>query len=234
MKLDWSFSLYDFFGFLVPGTLLLAALAVAYWALFLPDWVLVGVSFPPEGWVVLLGLSYLCGHLAQGAANHIPPWNNRRTTLGGKGNRWWNMGWPTVPHAAIVEATARLEKLCSKGWLEKLGDEEIGRVCQYGLIAEGVSGDREIFEYRRGFYRGVSISALTLAIALLLRIYSGPAVVSLWGSEHHVSALELGSLAVALVVLSGISLVREHRFIAYLHQQAIYGYLLKPAHKSSA
>jgi hypothetical protein len=64
-------TLYDVFGYLLPGAVLVAALATVAWAVYFPHEPL-SFSLPgAEAWVVLLAIAYIAGHMAQGLSNQL-------------------------------------------------------------------------------------------------------------------------------------------------------------------
>ena len=60
---DLQVTLYDVFGFLLPGAVFLGGEAILYWAIFLPQTVIPIVSPSLGQWVILLSLAYLTGHI---------------------------------------------------------------------------------------------------------------------------------------------------------------------------
>lgn len=68
-----SFTLYEIFGYLVPGTLVLLGLMILYWALFVPGMPLSVGSFDPNLvlWLAMGTTSYLLGHAVQAASNRF-------------------------------------------------------------------------------------------------------------------------------------------------------------------
>jgi hypothetical protein len=67
--------LYDIFGYLLPGFILLTALSVMYWTIFFRDTPLPSPQIIDEVsvvmWIVIAGVSYLFGHILQAIANMI-------------------------------------------------------------------------------------------------------------------------------------------------------------------
>ena len=225
MKLDWQFSLYDFFGFLIPGAVLLFALVMIYMGMFLPQGVLELNSLSLEEWVIFLALSYLCGHLAQGITNHLPPWNSGVKWYFTGGTNWWTRDWPTIEEDSPAIARKQLGKIIDAGWIKKLQDADVCALCEHFLVMAGRTGDREVHQYRRGFYRGFSFSSFAAALAFLFRIVTPPLAVRFTGHMHEATIWELVFLAVFFSAAGGISLNRQRRFVMYLRQLSIYGFL---------
>src|SRR5260370_5675991 len=68
---DLQVTLYDVFGYLLPGIVFVAALATLFWAIFFPQPAL-KVDLPTaEVWIVFLVSAYVAGHMAQALGNLI-------------------------------------------------------------------------------------------------------------------------------------------------------------------
>src|SRR5258708_37181820 len=66
---DLKFTLYDLFGYFLPGTILLAAMVIAGWVLYSRDEPMpLFLAIPPR-WVLFLLLAYFSGHTAQALAS---------------------------------------------------------------------------------------------------------------------------------------------------------------------
>jgi hypothetical protein len=68
---DVKITLYDSFGYLVPGAVLLLGLGVAYWSLCRPESPLTIPTLRVEHWVALAVLASLCGHMGQAIGNVV-------------------------------------------------------------------------------------------------------------------------------------------------------------------
>jgi hypothetical protein len=227
MKLDWQFSLYDFFGFLIPGAVMFSALAIGYWGFFLPHGVLEFVPLSVEGWVIVLGMSYLCGHLAQSVTNHLPLWNSDlKISYRGKVS-WWSRDCPSTEAESEQQAKDLLALMLKSDWPKKPDSKSAIDLCDRFLVQAGKTGDREMYQHRRGFYRGISFAYLALSVALFIRIFTPSMVIRLPGVEHVVSVGELITLVSFFMLAAVSSLYRQVRFQRYLHQLSIYGFLLE-------
>lgn len=225
MKLDWQFSLYDFFGFLIPGAVMFSALAIIYWGLFIPQEVLQFAPLSVEGWVLILGMSYLCGHLAQSLTNYVPPWNSDlKVSYSGK-TSLLNRDSPTIASGADEKARDILAVTLDWAWIRNLDSGSVANICEHYLVQSGKTGDRDIYQHRRGFYRGVSLAYFVLSFALLLRLFISPIIVRLPGVEHIVSNWEMVFLICFFLCAGLLSLKRQLRFQMYLRQLSVYGFL---------
>jgi hypothetical protein len=70
---NFTFTLYEIFGYLLPGGVTLVALILLYWALFVPTVPLGIASFQPGlgTWTIILLVSYVLGHGVQAVGNKL-------------------------------------------------------------------------------------------------------------------------------------------------------------------
>src|SRR5438132_6695512 len=68
-----AFTLYELFGYLLPGGLVLLGLVILYWSIFVPGVPLSIATFEPGlvTWASLVIVSYLLGHAVQGVSNTL-------------------------------------------------------------------------------------------------------------------------------------------------------------------
>ena len=67
---DIEITLYDIFGYLIPGSVALIGIYLIAWRVVLPpnqDW----TDASARAWVVVLGLAYVMGHFVQALSNLI-------------------------------------------------------------------------------------------------------------------------------------------------------------------
>src|SRR5262249_54862936 len=133
-------TLYDIFGYLLPGGFLLAALGIVYWAVFHSGTALTLVELPTQLLVIVLALGYVSGHVLQGVCTGSE-WVWRKV------KRQSEEVFP-APDSRIVEAARRkLARLISYevSWSRALFD-----LCDEFVTQRGVRESQELFEYRRG------------------------------------------------------------------------------------
>jgi hypothetical protein len=158
-----QFTLYDVFGFLVPGTIVLAALTLFFSTAYLPA-VPVPYTAPDLlGWVVSGVLVYFGGHMAQSLGNlterlFVP---TEDIVLSGDHSTYRLDDQVIAACKAKVRDVLKVEPEGMKGkWLFRL--------CDDAVIRSGKIGEREIYVYREGFYRGSAIAFALLALASLV------------------------------------------------------------------
>ena len=180
-------TLYDIFGYLLPGVVFLVGLAIAVWAFSLPTAPLRLLKVPAE----LLGLglvfAYICGHFAQALANLV----DRSDTVLAENVE------PELLKAATTQlaTTLRLPTIVRADLVYQLCDEIV--------VQKGVRENREVYIYREGFYRGMAVSLAIFVMAVILRASCPPTYLALASGVYAVpiSAYVLVILPGALGVL---------------------------------
>ena len=164
---DLQFSLYEVFGYLLPGAVLGGGLAVIFWAGFFPQSVIDIDTKSTEVWAGFLALAYVTGHVAQGMGNAVA----RR------------FGAPedhivrAVLPAPIIEACKSKIRVLTGADVDGLSPRWLYRVCDDAVLRSGKLGEREVYVYREGFYRGASVGMAVVAVGLLamtVRLLSEP------------------------------------------------------------
>lgn len=210
----FKFTLYEFFGYFVPGAVAFAATAfidlIAFHHQVKPelDWTL---SKP--GIALGIGLSYLLGHAVQILANAILPQSNT-----------------SVLKAKRFKTTAVLLADVKSKWpKQKATDDEVIRTCEHEVIVSGPTSEREIYVYREGFYRGMAVSLTAMCFGCVLAI-SVPTYRS-YVFQFGTSLSELGALALLSASLAVGMYVRAIRFANYRISLTLCYYLLPDSKK---
>lgn len=210
-------SLYEVFGYLIPGALAVAAFALGFWAFFSASQKITVHPFAPEGWIAFGTLSYLAGHVIQGLCNVLTE----------------NIEWtkrvlcpetehvPPIIHGALVPRIRRLTGLdlsSEPGLLQS--------VCASLIADRGTQPDREVFEYREGFYRGLMVSFALIAACLALAAMRTPLELLLWEVSSTFSRGAVLTLAATACVSSVISALRYKRFASHHKRVVMLGVLV--------
>ena len=198
----FKFTSYELFGYLIPGATGLLAAWLLFWTLFHANMPLALPSAPLSwsSWVLLVVCSYIPGHALQALGNFVfrgPEYN-----LAG-------MVPPEILETAKSGAAAIAKckpEVLSPGWLMTICDEAV--------IQSGKEGEREMFVYREGFYKGISVALIFMTIALLLR-FLVPGAVSYQQKVIALSRTEIASMAALCAVAALLMLMRAHRFGRY-------------------
>ena len=220
MLKDIEVTLYDIFGYLLPGLTSLAGIAILFWAICYPGTPLrVPETLSANWWAVVIP-AYIVGHLTQAVANmvekHLPQIEDRVLS-----ERWAGH----LPGALVSAARSKVGRIAGMP-PEQIDSDLLYRICDEVVLQSGVTADRDLYIYREGFYRGLAVSFLLLLVSLVVRALAPGASLSISGSLHPVTkgALSFG----ALLSLIGIVLcyVRYRRFGGYRATQAVLGFLV--------
>jgi hypothetical protein len=209
-------TLYDIFGFLIPGVIMVGAISLFYWTIFWPASTLVIPSKLPA---IALGsfvfAAYLVGHLGQAIGNLLEKLPMIRKRLE-----------EALPLSEEVEELLRSTIGARFGKaLESLKPRELFALCDQALLHHDSPGEREIFVYREGFYRGNSVALAILAVALAVRMVHAPAVVAVLGATVELYRGPL-ALACALAALGAWLAFRRYvRFGDHLFRTCFLRYL---------
>jgi len=246
-------TLYDVFGYLLPGAVFVAALAIVVWAVHFPDEPL-SFSLPgAEAWVIILAIAYIAGHMVQGLSNQILTflaWPGKRLRAWKRTNSWhWlqrHRWFSSNEHIHLAEGAherlpaeflnvARAKAVALSGVpAQAINDEWLFRICDEALVQRGSLGDREIFVYREGFYRGLCFALVAFAVAIAVRMAHGETAISLASGARKVGWDFLAFFLATCLVFIYLSYQRFRRFGRYRVSQAILAFLVMPEEKKKA
>lgn len=116
--------------------------------------------------VALIFVSYLAGHLAQALSNVVEKWSRAVKALDEK-----------IPVSADLQH--RVQEIIHKRFgvePSKVSGNELFLLCDQALVHTGSVGERDIFIYREGFYRGNCLALALLSIAFLTRTIHSPSL----------------------------------------------------------
>jgi hypothetical protein len=223
---NFAFTLYEIFGYLLPGSVALLGLMLLYWALFVPSVPLEIASFQPGlgTWTVLVVVSYVLGHAVQALGNKLL----RRVETSAMAMR--SAGWMSgrARQAAAELTGVPAEEIESK-WVYRVLDEY--------TVQAGKPADRDMFIYREGFYRGICIALFFLSAALLVRMAFPGTSVQLSKWLFPVSFWHLLLTAGITGGLGWLFFQRYKRFTEYRVTRAVLAALViqkLPAHSDSS
>jgi hypothetical protein len=207
---DIQVTLYDIFGYLLVGLAAFASLSVLTWALVFPTARLREPHLTSADWFAVLVVSYILGHLVQAVANAL---TERFPSLAPKARE--ALAW--IPcHKKITEKVL-LEEPC-KDASDK--DKEahaykVFELCDIVVAQKGVAGgDREIYQYREGFYRGLAVSfSLGFAAVFIRAVHSGNAVIG----KHDKHVVTGWEYFLVLVVLAAAIALTYHRYLRFFN-----------------
>ncbi|MGP8141060.1 MAG: hypothetical protein ACLQBU_04240 [Terriglobales bacterium] len=113
----------------------------------------------------------------------------------------------------------------SRYFLRINGHPLVRALDEYSVQA-GELGDREIFVYREGFYRGTSIACFFLSIALLVRACVPGASIQFTKGLFYISTVELLLTAFIISGIGRMFVRRYRRFADYRITRAVLAALV--------
>ncbi len=201
-----SFTLYEVFGYFLPGAVGVAALAILFWAFFLSN-----APIPIESlelsklwYFALVVVSYYAGHVLQGISRSL--FKNPDELV---------LAHQTDMAPLVKRAQEQLATHLGMAQTETLGPAVTARLCDELAVQYGQLGDRDVFVYREGFYRGSVASFILLDLALVVRCLIPGAALRLPAHVFSVSPLQL-IFAVGVVTCSVFFLLQRYKHFAAL------------------
>ena len=232
---DLRITLYEIFGYLLPGGVFCASIGLIFWAIYFPQAVVEFDLQTVEVWATCLAFAYIGGHVVQAVGNKV----TKQFTSAENRVMTDPAAFPTKLIKACREKADRMLKaechIVDKTDLEPLW---LYRFCDDAVLRSGKLGEREVYVYREGFCRGAFIGFVLLAMALIA--FS----VRLWlfadNQRARVGTVELTPgrmlfFSVLAAISSHFLWNRFWRFGEYRVTQALLGFLTindKPEEKA--
>lgn len=244
MLKDLNITLYDIFGYLLPGGVFLLALSILFHSLIAPSQP-IDLSKIFEGKTTLIILiAYILGHFSQAIANWIKAigdclkiniWlrilNKRIREICKKKNDSQEMedSNDSVPKC-IDKELFKAARSSMSTFLNidenKITWKVLSDFCEEVVAQHGDTKDRDMYIYRIGFYRGLAISSFILLISSFVGkfLLDKPVIISglLEPKNHSI----LNSL-IFICIFSTLAFYKRHlRFQSHRHTQIINGFLV--------
>ena len=202
-------TLYDIFGYLMPGIVATGSLGLFTWASFASSHPLREPVLSGEEWFALFVIAYFLGHLVQ-AIGELAFWRMKDETFA-----------LTAGEKALGET--RMQEIQKRA---KIAGHETSlfTYCDTYLAQQGKTSDREIYQYREGFYRGLTIAILPALVAILVELARGSASVRNGGSVYTIGTGPLVFALVLVLATVGLSFWRYRRFARYRVLDALFGF----------
>jgi hypothetical protein len=228
MLKDIQVTLYDIFGYLLPGFIFLAGITILFWAIFIPA-TPVSLSITTfDAWIVILVGAYIAGHMVQATSNLLTKKMTPAESL------VLSKGHPdSFPDEVIDSATLKVEAILGVK-SKDIKPSLLYQVCVEAVAQFGSTSDRDIYIYREGFYRGLTVSFMVLFVALIIRGSISGALLEISGTTQLVSTSMLIFFSVIALIAALLSYNRFIRFGLYRVREAVIGFLLLEKKKISA
>lgn len=196
-------SLYDIFGYFLPGLVATVGMRLLFWVCLYPSSRLDLSPFnEPTVLTALAVVSYLVGHLLHAIGNEIP----FTRSPGIEPITPKPVGWrrifarSQVSAEAVQLADVRIEAQFGAPFLALTQAEKSELIDEARLLHER-ENEREVYIYREGFYRGMTVACALVFIALLGSLKPG----TLFLTVHKIAYPILWGERLALLPLVGIS-----------------------------
>lgn len=201
----WSLrvTIYELLGYLAPGVVGLAALALFAWAAFFPQ---VPIALEPpsltkEEIALLLFASYTVGHLMQGLSNILKTPEKLKEK--------------SAKQDALVQAAKRSLKSRLNVNFGHLSVQEISSLATARLTDLKKTDIHDVYVYREGFYRGSMAGYILFGAALLFRSLRGATFISVHGAVHQVGLAPILYLLFLSLLTAFVFYKRYVRFGKY-------------------
>ncbi|HEY4089739.1 MAG TPA: hypothetical protein VGM43_27625 [Bryobacteraceae bacterium] len=200
-------TLYEVFGYFLPGCIVLLSLWLVFHTAFWPrDPLILWQQLSKQGVAVLFFASYLLGHLAQALGNALQDF------------KFFEPNDLSLGNTEMDKCLRSAVSFRFKVQADQLSSGELYGLCDETLLHNKSLGEREIFTYREGFYRGVSIGLIILATSLLssliltipIHVRLGATTTDMWPAP----VIFLSSLSAlgAYLALGRYKRFKEYRF----------------------
>jgi hypothetical protein len=213
-------TLYDVFGYLIPGVISLVSIAILVGTLFLEGAIDIP-TYPAFVWIALAVIAYITGHMTQAIATALltllPSTIHRTLTLRTKFS---------LEKEVLQRVNEKARRIAGIEGAATLNSGTVFEICDHYVQQHCKTDARDIYVYREGFYRGISVALLCFGVALLIRLPLEMSEVR-W-AELRLSLSRSQVTALILVSFSGAWLMyqRYRRFGNYLVKFAVYGVLV--------
>jgi len=236
-----QFTIYEIVGYLLPGAVFVAAVGILGWTIWATNIPLPVFSPSFNLWALLIALAYYAGHAVQGVGNLLLDNNSvvgeKLLKVSSKVSAKVSsvvrklLGTPTkapAPELPLVIQDAAIAK--AKKFLRDadstLEFEWVENLAEQALVQLGVAGELDIDIYRKGFYRGSSISLFVFGVCSWFRALHGETKINFWKNDHPVNWGELTILGAVCVCAALIFYARFNRFGAHQRKVAILNFLV--------
>jgi len=210
---DIKVTLYDIFGYLIPGIVFLSAIVIFFWSSYFPKDPLEPFQKPIEIQLLFLLLAFLAGHLAQSLGNILGKFSLSTEEL-----------VLSMPYNIVYSAKSKVSSMLDVD-IKYLSLESLFKICDEAVVQHGKSENREMYIYHEGFYRGLTISFLAFSLSLSFRTLFPGASIMILDTLQPISWTVLWFFILISLAGSLLAFFRYRRFAEYRVTRAILGFL---------
>ena len=222
-------TLYDIFGYLIPGCVTFVGIYLIAWRIVLPldqDWSNVSTA----GWAVTLGAAYVIGHFVQALSNILGDFglkNAEESILADTS---------LVPSSMIPLAQKAARRAIGLSGNSSLNLKALYEIMDHYILQHGRTDSRDLYVYREGFYRGLSMGLFLLAIGSLIHMTGGQTTIAIFGCCITVTKARMAFAAILSAIMALFGFARYRRFVIYRVKNCLFSFLAiyKTAEKRGA
>jgi hypothetical protein len=220
MLQGFALTLYEIFGYMLPGSVCFAALSVCFWTFLSPTSSLSFLEVQTIEWIIIAIISYVFGHILQGLCNFF-----MKITRSAEDE----ILMPGYARSLPNDFVCTLRKIVGESLsvkAETIAPRLLYEVCDEAMTQSGKDKDRDVYIYREGFYRGLCLAFVFLAVSCFIRTLVPGTSIILAKSLHTVP---ISAQIVCIALCVGGSFISYFRFkrFAYLRvKKALIGFLL--------
>lgn len=211
-------TLYDIFGYLITGCVGFIGIYLIAWRFVLPasqDW----NNLSKLGWIAVVGMVYVLGHFMQALSNLL-----------------LSFAWKIPEQNILLDATivpANVLLVAQQAACRAIGLAEntslnmktIYEIMDHYNLQHGKTGNRDIYIYREGFYRGLSVGLFILAVGSFIHMTGGQTAAAIFGVNITFTKSFMGFVAILSLIMAFFGLARYWRFAIYRVTYCLFSFL---------
>jgi hypothetical protein len=197
----------------------MAGVYLLYWTFLLPahqDW----NALSPAGWTALLAIAYVFGHFVQAIANLFLKWKKWRPECSVLNDE------SVVPPAIKRMLTDRASKVVGAAQAAALKPGVIYDIADHTVLQRGRTETRDLYVYREGYYRGMTLGLPLLAIGCFGRMLVGTPLLDVFGVSVAMTRATLFWTGIIALLMMSLYYTRYKRFASYRVRYAFYSFLV--------
>jgi hypothetical protein len=211
-------TLYDIFGYFIPGCVALIAVYLIAWRAVLPanqDWITISTL----GWIIVAGVAYIMGHFLQALSNVLYSfiWKNPEQCI--------LADISLVPSNILSVAQKAARQAIHISENDDINTKTLYEIMDHYIQQYGKTESRDIYIYREGFYRGLSVGFFFLAIGSLVHMTGGQTIAAAFGGIITLTKPCMGFVAVLSLIIALLAGVRYQRFATYRVKNCLFSFL---------
>lgn len=211
------FTLYEIFGYAFPGVVCMAGIFLIVWRL-LPSAHLNLNNVSAGGWWLCLAIAYTLGHSLQAISNIV--FGCSRTSAQSK----FLSDTKYVPKEVRILLEQKIEQNTGLNNASSLTSDVVYYIADHTIQQHGETEMRDVYIYREGYYRGMTLGLLVLAIGLLIQL-GRQAFVEAFGIGIELSTEILWSMIILAFISAILHYFRYIRLTRYRIKYVIYSCL---------